>query len=191
MNKRKAILTAMVIAATAASASAQDAAVSANLLGLADLGTMGADVSAAVSRRVTADAGICYNPWTFTRGGSIVQDRRRQVSAGVSLWPWHVLTGIHLGAGVQWREYNRGGLLSPSAEEGDAFGIYAEAGISRMIHHRWNISASAGAWAGRRSWTSYSCPVCGRITGGGTGPFVEPARFRISVDYIIRTRREK
>lgn len=168
-------------------ASAQRHDVGLNALDAAFLGTIGADASVALARRAALTAGLRYNPWTFNQGDPSreVRDRIRQVSAGVSLWPWHIFSGTWAGAGVQAREYSRAGIASLPPEEGTMTGVYLEIGHAWMVHQRYNINAGVGLWAGRKAYTTYSCPVCGRITGSGSGTFIEPDRFRISLEYIF------
>ena len=99
-------------------------ALSTNLLGYAELGTMNIDASYAVSRRWSVTAGARYNPFTYNKGDADRQFQYRQqsYSIGARMWPWHIWSGWWFAAKARYQEYNTGGILSRETSEGDRVG---------------------------------------------------------------------
>ena len=120
-------------------ASAQTFSVSTDLLGYARLGTMNLDASYAVSRRWSVIAGARYNPFTFRKGDPEKQFQSRQQSyaVGMRLWPWHTWSGWWFAGKLRYQEYNEGGILSITTEEGDRFGAGLYAGYTHSL--TWNL----------------------------------------------------
>ena len=162
-------------------------AVSTNLAGYANLGTMNAELSYSFSRRWTVNAGIKYNPWTFRASSPArqFQNRQQSYSAGARFWPWHVYSGWWIAGKLQYQEYNMGGIISRSTEEGDRAGVGLAAGYTHMLHPRLNIEFGAGFWTGVKWFTEYSCPACGLTRTSGNRAFILPDNFRISISYVF------
>ena len=179
-------------------AGAQRFAVSTNLVEWANLGTVNAEAGMAVAQHFSLHAGVRYNNWTFRKGdpearfsdpeGDLerqFQNRKQAYSVGFRYWPWYIYSGWWAYARGQYMEYNRGGLIRHSAEEGDAYGLGLGFGYTRMLHRNWNIEFGAGAWGGVTNYTSYRCTNCGSVTAQGTKPFVLPDDVFISIIYIF------
>ena len=162
-------------------------AVSTNLLGYAELGTINADVSYALSRRWSLTAGVRYNPFIYNKGDAARQFQYKQqsYSAGVRMWPWHTWAGWWFAAKVRYQEYNTGGIVSPETEEGDRVGMGLYAGYTLMLSSHFNIEFGVGLWAGYNSYCRYSCPVCGLTLSKGNKGFVLPDDTMISVVYVF------
>ena len=179
----------ILVAALAAgiSASAQNWSVSTNMVDYVSLGTVNAGISAGIGRRVTADVSARVNPWTFHEGdpGKQMQNRHQTYAAGMRYWPWHISSGWWISAMAQYQEYNRGGIISPSTEEGDAFGMSFGGGYSLMIHENLNLDFGLTVWGGQKSYVVYACPLCGRITDKGSSWFVMPNELRVALQYIF------
>lgn len=169
------------------SASAQNWSVSTNLMDYVSLGTLNAGASAGVGRRVSIEASARVNPWTFHKGDPAkqMQNRHQTYAAGVRYWPWHIYSGWWLSGMAQYQEYNRGGIISQSTEEGDAFGLSLGGGYSLMIHENINLDFGLALWGGQKSYVAYACPSCGKITGKGTKWFVMPNEIRVALQYIF------
>ena len=86
---------------------------------------------------------------------------------------------------AQYQEYNRGGIFSPKTEEGDAFGLSAGAGYSLMIHENLNLDFGLAIWGRQKTYVTYACPSCGRITDKGGKWFFMPNEIRVAVQYIF------
>ena len=168
-------------------AGAQQWSVGTNLLGLANMGTLNMEASASVARHFTVNASMQANPWTFHAGDTDRQRQNRSQSyeAGIRWWPWYVYSGWWAGASARWQEYNRGGWRSRETEEGDAFGLDLRAGYTLMLRDNLNIEFGAGLWGGRKVYTVYECPHCGRITEDGKRWFVLPSDVMLSLVFIF------
>ena len=166
---------------------AQELALSTNVVDYAMLGTLNLEASVGLARHWTLNAGARYNPFSFAKDGGTeqMQLRQRSVSFGMRFWPWHIHSGWWLSAKLQAQEYNEGGLRSPQTEEGERYGGGLAAGYTYMLHKHFNLEFGAGLWAGRNRFTSYACPVCGKVTGGGERTFVRPNELLLSLIYIF------
>lgn len=152
--------------------SAQNVTLSTNLLDWANVGTANAEVSIALSQHVSASAAVRFNPWDYgsVENCTAFQNKARTASLGVRYWPWTSFSSWWAGARMQVEEYNRGGWIFSTrqngrraTEEGVAFGLGFSAGYQYMISKHLNIDLGLGLWGGRRIYTRYACPRCGRI----------------------------
>lgn len=184
--KHKIIIT-LLLAVLPVLGRAQNWSVSTNVLDYVSLGTMNAEVSAGVGRRVTIEASARVNPWTFHKGDPSrqMQNRHQTYALGMRYWPWHIYSGWWISADAQYQEYNRGGIISQKTEEGDAFGLSAGGGYSLMLHEKLNLDFGVTLWAGQKTFISYACPSCGRITDKGSKWFVMPNEIRVAIQYIF------
>ena len=184
--KHKIIIT-LLLAVLPVLGRAQNWSVSTNVLDYVSLGTMNAEVSAGVGRRVTIEASARVNPWTFHKGDPSrqMQNRHQTYALGMRYWPWHIYSGWWISADAQYQEYNRGGIISQKTEEGDAFGLSAGTGYSLMLHEKLNLDFGVTLWAGQKTFISYACPSCGRITDKGSKWFVMPNEIRVAIQYIF------
>lgn len=194
MKKRFVFVISILFSAVAASA--QTWAVAVNTADALDLGTVGVEGSAAVGQHWSLHAGTKVNPWTFGGKDSWnglfseanpeqLQDRKQVYSAGVRWWPWNVYSGWWLGLKGQYQEYNRGGILAKTSEEGDAVGAALAGGYSLMIREHFNLDFGLGVWGGWTQYTKYDCPSCGRVTESGDKWFVLPNEVILSLVYIF------
>lgn len=169
------------------SASAQDWSISTNLVDFVSLGTLNIEGSRAVGRHITTNISARVNPWTFHKGdpGKQMQNRHQSYAAGIRYWPWHIYSGWWFSGMAQYQEYNRGGIISQKTEEGDAFGLSIGGGYSLMVHESLNIDFGLYLWGGQKSYVTFACPACGRITDKGTKWFFLPNELRVAVQYIF------
>ena len=167
--------------------SAQKLSVSTNLVDYAMLGTLNASASAACARHITADISARINPWTFHAGdpGKQMQNRHQTYAAGIRFWPWHVYSGWWISTHAQYEEYNRGGIISQKTEEGDAFGLSVGGGYALMLHEHLNLDFGVVLWGGQKTFVTYACPSCGRITDKGSKWFFLPNEIRVAIQYIF------
>lgn len=166
--------------------SAQRWSVSTNLVEWAEFGTVNIDGSVAVARHWSLDTGWAYNPWTFREGSpDQFQDRSLTASVGTRWWPWHVYAGWWVRGCAQYQVYNRGGLLSESSEEADAYGAGIGFGYALLLGERFNIDFGMGVWGGRKDYTVFRCTNCGRIMDQGSKWFVMPNDIMVSLTFIF------
>lgn len=166
---------------------AQQWSVSTNAVDWLNFGTMNIEAGVAVAQHLSVSAGVRYNPWTFNASSPQTQLQNRDLTCrgGVRWWPWHIYSGWWFAAMGQYQEYNRGGILSPRTEEGDAFGLSLSAGYTLMIHKYVNLEFGAGLWGGQKAYTTFACPSCGRITGSGRKWFLMPNDLIVAVTFIF------
>ncbi len=183
--KRIAIIILLALGAAIQSAHAQKFSVSTDVVSWLNLGTINMEASAAVAKEITLNVGMKYNPWSFQTNKGQIQDRQATYSAGVRWWPWHIYSGWWFGGAFQYQEYNRGGVITQKAEEGDAYGAALSAGYTLMVNKKFNIEFAFGGWAGSTNYTTYACTTCGRIIDEGTKFFVRPNDVSIALMFIF------
>ena len=186
MKKRLIVILAALLGC-AFSASAQRYAVSTNIPDWAFLGTMNAKGEIAINNNWSLQAGARYNPWTFNAGNpdKQMEDRKLTLGANVRAWPWTVFTEWYISGGVQWEQYNRGGIWGRKTEEGDAYGLTFGAGYTFMVKEHFNIEAGIGGWAGLKNYRTYRCPYCGRMEEEGRKFFILPNEITIALVYVF------
>ena len=183
---KKIYLILLLLVAVLQAASAQQWSVGTNLLEYANMGTLNIEASAAVARHLTGNASAQFNPWTFNKGAEDQkQNRSQSYAAGIRWWPWYVYSGWWASAKLRYSEYNRGGFLSRETEEGDAYGLSIGAGYTLMLRDNLNLEVGAGFWGGRKIYTTYECPHCGRITGNGKKWFMLPNDMLLSLVFVF------
>ena len=184
--KHKIIITLLLIALPIF-CSAQDWSVSTNAMDYVSLGTLNAEVSMATGRHISINASARINPWTFHKGdpSKQMQNRQQTYAVGIRYWPWHIYSGWWMSGMAQYQEYNRGGIISATTEEGDAYGLSIGAGYSLMLHEHWNLDFGLSLWGGQKTFVTYACPSCGKITDKGAKWFFMPNDLRVSIAYIF------
>ena len=124
---------------------------STNVFDWADFGTINVDFAMSVSRHITLQAGLKYNPWKFEpkKGPiSLVQNQQKSASFGVRYWPWYVFSGWWICAKAQYCDYCEAGVWRQALDQGKALGAGLSAGYTVMINKRFNIEFGAGFWGG-------------------------------------------
>ena len=185
-----------ILLLSAVAATAQTWAVAVNTADAMELGTLGVEGSAAVGQHWSIHAGAKVNPWTFGKQDTSnwmfnepnpdqKQNRKQVYAAGVRWWPWNVYSGWWAGAKAQYQEYNRGGVLTETSQEGDAFGAGFAGGYSLMLKEHWNLDFGLGFWTGWTKYTTYACPSCGKVVDEGQKWFILPNEAILSLVYIF------
>lgn len=203
MNKLTTIISALALVcacllASEKTAVAQRFSVATNMVEWVNLGTLNAEAGVAVSRHFSIHAGVRYNNWTFRKGSpedrfvdpygdteKQFENRKQAYNLGVRYWPWYIYSGLWFYGRAQYMEYNRGGLIRHSAEEGDAYGLGIGAGYTHMLHKNWNIEFGVGAWAGHKNFREYRCTNCGSVIDQGSKFFILPDDVFVSIIYIF------
>ena len=196
LNMKKLFVVFLLMLVGVAAAMAQTWAVAANAADMAELGTIGVEGSAAVSQHWSIHAGAKFNPWTFAKKDTFnglfsepnpdqKQNRKQTYAVGARWWPWNVYSGWWVGGKTQYQEYNRGGIITKTAEEGDAFGAALAGGYSLMLKEHWNLDFGFGLWGGWTKYTTYACPSCGQVVDEGQKWFILPNELILSFVYIF------
>lgn len=181
------LIIALILAAMPMLCRAQDWSVSTNLMDYACLGTINAEGSGAAGRHISINASARVNPWTYHKGDPAkqMQNRHQTYAAGIRYWPWHIYSGWWFSGMAQYQEYNHGGIFSQKTEEGDAYGLSIGAGYSLMLHEHLNLDFGLSLWGGQKTYVTYACPSCGKITDKGAKWFFLPNDIKISIAYIF------
>ena len=180
----------------AAAAMAQTYAVAVNTADMLDLGTMSLEGSVAVGQHWSLNAGAKVNPWTFNRHDTWnglysepdpeqKQDRKQVYALGARWWPWNVYSGWWVGGKAQYEEYNHGGIITKTAEEGDAFGAALAGGYSLMLKEHWNLDFGLGVWGGWTKYRKYEFPENGKLINEGGKWFFLPNEVILSIVYVF------
>lgn len=178
-----ALLLVAVQEAGAQESAAGKGSISTNVVGYANLLTLNAEGSIAVSRRWTVNAGLKYNPFAF--GREKFRNRQQAYYAGMRYWPWHSYSGWWLCGKMQYQEFNAGGLGRAETSEGDRVGLGLGAGFAYMVGKHFNVEFGASLWGGMEWFTTYSCPVCGDLELSGRKIFILPCDVIIAISYIF------
>jgi len=161
-------------------------AVTQNLADYIFLGTLNAEAQYSVHRNWTLSAGTRYNNWTWRhRQDTQFQARQKTFYVGGRWWPWYTYSGWWAGGKLQYQEYNRGGLLGPETEEGDAVGLSLGGGYAVHVNHWLNVDFGLFGWGGMTRYVTYACPYCGQRTGEGTKAFILPDEVRVALQFIF------
>ena len=94
-------------------------------------------------------------------------------------------SGWWVGAKAQYQEYNRGGIITKTAEEGDAFGAALAGGYSLMLREHWNLDFGLGVWGGWTKYRKFAYPENGKITEEGHKWFFLPNEVILSLVFIF------
>ncbi len=196
LNMKKLAFLISLLFFCAAAAMAQTWSVAVNAADAIELGTIGVEGSAAVGQHWSIHAGARFNPWTFAKKDTFnglfsepnpdqFQDRKQSYAIGMRWWPWNVYSGWWVGGKAQYQEYNRGGILTKTSEEGDAFGAAFSGGYSLMLKEHINLDFGLGLWGGWTKYTTYACPSCGKVEDQGEKWFILPNEVILSLVYIF------
>lgn len=164
---------------------AQSVAVSTNALSWLNLGTANAEVSVAVGKEVTLNAGAKYNPWIFRGDKRQVQNRQQSYHMGVRWWPWHAYSGWWISGKAQYQEYNDNLIYDSKAQEGDRYGLGVGTGYSIMLGEHFNLDFGLGLWSGYNVYTTYACSTCGKIVDQGKKWFFLPNDVILAITWIF------
>ena len=165
--------------------SAQNYALTTNVLDYVNLGTLNLEASCGIARRWTLTAGVKYNPFSYGEGRGEFADRQRSLDAGARFWPWHIYSGWWLAGKMKWQEYNKGGFKSLQATEGDRLGGSLAAGYTFMLNTHLNLDLGLGLWGGYDKYVAYECLRCGKIVGEGEKFFILPNDILLTISYIF------
>ena len=178
-----ALLLVAIQEAWAQESAAGKGSISTNVAGYANLLTLNAEGSVPVSRRLTVNAGLKYNPFAF--GKEKFRNRQQAYYAGMRYWPWHSYSGWWMSGKIQYQEFNAGGLGRAETSEGDRVGLGLGAGFAYMVGKHFNVEFGASLWGGMEWFTTYSCPVCGDLEQSGRKIFILPCDVIIAISYIF------
>lgn len=150
------------------------------------LGTLNAELQYSLRRGWTFGIGARYNNWTWRhRQDTQFEARQQTYYVTARWWPWYTYSGWWAGGKLQYQEYNRGGLIGPETEEGDAFGVSLGGGYAVHVNHWLNVDFGLFGWGGMTRYVTYACPYCGQRTDEGTKAFLLPDEVRVALQFIF------
>lgn len=172
---------------TGVKSGAQELSLSTNVMSYLDFGTLNMEASYGLSRHWSVNAGLKYNPFSFTspKTDDIMQHRQQSIALGARYWPWHIFSGWWLAGKMQYQEYNSGGIVSKKTSEGDRFGGGLTGGYTYMLNTHLNLEFGLGLWSGYEIYTNYACPVCGAVVDSGKRVFLSPSDIILSLSYVF------
>jgi len=130
-------------------------AISTNLLGYADLGTINIEAQYALNRHFSVDMQAKSNAWKFKAGDGFLE-QKSVANVGVKYWPWYVYSGLWFKGAVQAANYSYGGIFkNRTPERGDSYGLVTAGGYSLIICPWMNIDFGLGIWGGYRDYRRY------------------------------------
>lgn len=185
------LLTIAILVVSATASHAQQWSVSTNILDWANFGTINLEGSVAVARHFVLDVGGKYNPWNFRGEDNRVMNKQRMAYVGGKWYPWFSYDGWYVGAMAGIMEYASGGLIQKQTEEGLAYGGGIGGGYTLIIGKNFNLNFGAYVWGGKKDYTLYECPVCGRRLESGQKFFVMPTNITFGVTWVIDTKNSR
>lgn len=178
----------MLLALLSFSLSAQRFAVGANIVDLADYGTLNVEAGYSLSQHFSVVGGVKFNPWDFSTESDAVYKKLFAAYAGARYWPWYTNTGLWFQAKGQYADYSITGTWRHALDEGRAAGIGVAAGYSFMLNRFLNLEFGLGAWAGKLFMHNlYECADCSRLRESESGPrgFVDLDNVSVTLSYIF------
>ncbi len=184
---RKFIIPFLLLSFAAHPLWAQKLELSTNAVSWMAFGTINIQADYALAQHWTVGISGKYNPFTWdTNGGEKqMQFKQRSLAAHGRWWPWHVYSGWWISGKVQWQEYNVGGIISDTTEEGQRYGGGLAAGYSYMVNRHLNVDFGLGFWGGMKRYTVYSCPRCGIRIQEGVKSFILPNDLIVGLSYVF------
>lgn len=159
-----------------------------NLISLAYLGTLNAQLGVAVHQNWSVIATAKINPFTWHSSDAAKQFQSRQatMSLGTRYWPWHINAGWFVGGNLQFTNYNHGGLFGyQETYEGKLYSLGANLGYAFMLTKRLNLEVGAGVAVGATDYTQYACPKCGQIIGEKKKLVILPDNVMVQLNLIL------
>lgn len=171
----------------------QQMAVSTNLAGYLNFGTINGEFGLSVSPKWSVYLQGRLNPFTFRSRNNLMENgyprqmQNRQVAGfiGAKYWFWHTHSGWFLFSHLGYVKYNVGGIFTNDTYQGRAYGVTLGGGYSLMLSSRLNLDFGIGVMGGITSYLKYLCPRCGEITGEDKRLFIAPDNFLIQLSYLF------
>ena len=166
----------------------KNVAVSTNVFDWGDFGTINAEVDYAVSRYITLQADLKYNPWEFKSGNQnikAVYNKQMSAAIGVRYWPWYVFSGWWICGKVQYTDYSITGVWRPALDTGKALGAGLSAGYTFMLTKNLNLEVGAGFWGGGLLQHAVYHSPGGDLREQGPKGFIAVNDIKISVQWLF------
>lgn len=146
-----------------------------------------------LSRYLTLDASINYNPWQFSNNRKW---KHFLIQPELRYWINEPFNKHFIGTHLLYTHYNVGNLdlplgIFPGLKEyryqGDAFGLGVSYGYQWILSPRWNLEASFGFGYLYLNYSQYNCKTCGeKVKNNGPKHYFGPTKAAISLIYVIK-----
>lgn len=156
-----------------------------NTVGYLHLFTPNLNIGMSINRHWSLHLEGRYNPFLWDIGSRSFQEKQLTAALNTRYWNWYAYSGWFYEFGFQYSIYNRGGLLSPRTEEGQAMGLDFQVGYSLMLNKWTNLELGLGGWGGFKRYRKYDSPRCGKLTESGSKLFILPNTINVSLVFIL------
>lgn len=156
-----------------------------NTVGYLHLFTPNLNIGMSINRHWSLHLEGRYNPFLWDIGSRSFQEKQLTAALNTRYWNWYAYSGWFYEFGFQYSIYNRGGLLSPRTEEGQAMGLDFQVGYSLMLNKWTNLELGLGGWGGFKRNRKYDSPRCGKLTESGSKLFILPNTINVSLVFIL------
>lgn len=150
-----------------------------------------------LSKRLSLDLPVNYNPWTFSNNKKI---KHVLVQPELRYWIYEPFNGHFLGAHLLWSLYNVGGISLPSGVEetmgygdlknnryeGSLYGVGVSYGYHWMLSNRFSLEATIGLGYVYLDYDRFECVKCGEKLGHDTRSYFGPTKLGLSLIYLIK-----
>jgi hypothetical protein len=159
--------------------------------------TMNLGAELRLSRRLTMDVPVNWNPWKFSGNR---QWRHVMVQPELRYWIYEPFNGHFLGPHLLWSFYNVGGVSIPEGMrealgygdlknhryQGSLYGAGASYGYHWMLSNRLSLEATAGFGYVYLDYGKYNCAKCGEKIEDGTRHYFGPTKLGLSLVFMIK-----
>ena len=165
----------------------QKMAVATNGADYLNLFTINGGFSFALSRSVTMEWSMRYNPFVYNLSGSRkeIQNKRLALYTGVRYWPWHVYSGWFIMGNLNFTRFNMGGIFSMKSYEGDAYALTFGGGYALMLSSKFNLDFAFSFMTGYSRYKRYGCTSCGPVEAKKKQLFITPDNIYIQLSYLF------
>lgn len=145
-------------------------------------------VEAKLSRKLTLDFPVNYNPWTFSDNRKL---KHLLVQPELRYWLCEPFYGHFLGLHAHYAYYNVGhlpfgGRLTDYRYEGWLAGAGGSYGYQWFLSNRWSIEATMGVGYAYLRYNKYECRACGDHLAKNHKHYFGVTKVGVSLIYIIK-----
>ena len=187
----KFFLVILALAASLSGSYAQKVAIKNNLLYDATA-TPNLALEMALSRRMTLELGVGFNPFTFSDNKKF---KHWLAQPELRWWTCDVFNGHFFGVHAHGAQFNVGGWDIPvgrldtfkeSRYQGYLYGGGISYGYQWLLTPRWNLEAGIGAGYARIHYDKFPCTECGTKVDDGKYNYWGVTKAAVSLIYIIK-----
>ena len=150
-----------------------------------------------LSRRLSLDLPVNYNPWTFSNNRKL---KHILVQPELRYWIYEPFNGHFLGVHALWSLFNVGNLSLPSPVEemmgygdlknyryeGNLYGVGVSYGYHWILSRRFSLEATLGLGYVYLDYDRFNCPKCGERIESETKHYFGPTKVGVSLIYMIK-----